>query len=283
MKILNTLGIFLFTFFVGNLSVFQTNSDLLQKNKLLVEPEKRQICLLNPSKKEPEFKTFKVEGFWDQNNEPSNERLLETGEASNIEDIKAKSGEIWLGLFNKKGKDFLTSTKIKVKSYREHNLDWKEVSVKNKTNPLFLIKKSKNLKEGKVKTLFRIISSEESENYDETNSIQNGFFKTFSLGKKEYILRAEMGLSEKKEKILVLLLETGGESQIIHYIYYMEEGDYVGNLYWVGDLDGDGKLDLFMDFYNYEKGGYSSGLFLSSEAEKGKLVKEIGYFALSAC
>jgi hypothetical protein len=38
-----------------------------------------------------------------------------------------------------------------------------------------------------------------------------------------------------------------------------------------------------MDFWNYEKGYYASGLFLSSEAENGKLVNLLDYFALSSC
>jgi hypothetical protein len=90
-------------------------------------------------------------------------------------------------------------------------------------------------------------------------------------------------LTKSKEKILALVLESGKSSQIIHFIYYHEFGDWVGSLLWVGDLDRDGKLDLYMDFYGYEKGGYGSGLFLSSEAEKGELVKQVADFSASGC
>ena len=78
------------------------------------------------------------------------------------------------------------------------------------------------------------------------------------------------------------MLETGNIKQIVHFVHFAE-GNYVGSLYWVGDLDRDGKLDLFMDFYGYEKGGYKSGLFLSSVAEKGNLVKKFEYFILGGC
>lgn len=79
---------------------------------------------------------------------------------------------------------------------------------------------------------------------------------------------------------MVLLLENDVESQIIDFSY---DNRFVGNLYWVGDLDSDGKLDLFMNFWNYEKGYYSSGLFLSSEAKKGQLVKRFEFLAYGGC
>lgn len=53
-------------------------------------------------------------------------------------------------------------------------------------------------------------------------------------------------------------------------------------IYWAGDLDGDGKLDLYLDLANhYNVGQYR--LFLSSPAEKGKLVKEVANFRFVGC
>jgi hypothetical protein len=54
-------------------------------------------------------------------------------------------------------------------------------------------------------------------------------------------------------------------------------------LFWVGDLNNDDKIDIFMDFWNYEKGCYLSGLFISSEAENGDLVKKLVYRAFGGC
>ena len=112
---------------------------------------------------------------------------------------------------------------------------------------------------------------------------KDGFNKKFNIGNTEYSLRVEKGISTKQRPIMILFLETAKTSQIVHFIYYMEKGDYVGNLYWVGDLDRDGKLDLYMDFWNYEKGYYSSGLFISSEAKKGSLVKKYKYLGFGGC
>lgn len=284
MKITKSLGAFFLAFLIGGLPVWLAKSFYSPENESEKKSEAAPISQISPSKEQqPEPRVFNVEGFWDDSENQYNKRLLETGEISNGKDIKAKSGEKWLGLFNKNGREFLRSTRIKISAANDGDLDWTEISVKEQTNPLFLLKKSKHLKEGEIRTLFREKTPQETEESIEAAAIKDGFLKKFTLGEKEYTLRAEKGLSEKQEPILVLLLETENTSQLIHYIYFMDAGYYVGNLYWVGDLDGDGKLDLFMDFYGYEKGGYSSGLFLSSEAEKGKLVKKIEYFGLSGC
>lgn len=48
-------------------------------------------------------------------------------------------------------------------------------------------------------------------------------------------------------------------------------------LWWAGDLDGDGRLDLLI---NHADGGYDSALYLSSLAPPGQLVGEAGRFVL---
>ena len=50
----------------------------------------------------------------------------------------------------------------------------------------------------------------------------------------------------------------------------------------MGDLDNDGKLDLYFDEFN-EKGYFGVSLYLSSEAEKGKLVKVVATFGTAGC
>lgn len=276
------LIVFLIAFSIGGLSVWLIKPFSIPKNDPKVEIQELKTTHVKSKDVTPKLPVFNTEDFWNEHGTGRNRRLLETGAVTNTKDIKAKSGETWLGLFNENGRDVLRSTKITIKFERDLDLDWKNVSVKEKTNPLFLLKKSKPLKQGEVTTLWREKTQNEVEEWNDNASIRENFFKKFTLGEREYTLRTVKGLSEKQEPILVLLLETENISQVIHIVYF-EEGNYVGNLYWVGDLDSDGKLDLFMDFYGYEKGYYNSGLFLSSEAEKGKLVKKLEYFALSAC
>lgn len=169
------------------------------------------------------------------------------------------------------------------KTTYESGLDWTDISVKVKGKPLFLVKNLKKVKVGKVSTLFRGVTSDESDENNRTTEIGKGFYKEFKLGERHFTLRVEQGLSEKNEPIAVLILESESESQIVDFVYTY--GDFVslGSLYWVGDLDSDGKLDLFMDFWNYEKGYHLSGLFLSSEAKKGQLVKRFEFLAYGGC
>lgn len=276
------LAVFSLTFLIGSFSVWLIKPISPSKNETKIESQQLQVAQFESKTEILQLPIFNVEEFWNEPENQHNKRLLETGEVTNTKDIKAKSGETWFGLFSENSKEFLRSTKIKIGSKKEFGFSWKKVSVKEKTKPLFLLKKSKPLKEGKVTTLWREKTQNEVEEWNESATIRENFTKKFILGEREYTLHTVKGLSEKHEPILVLMLETENTSQIIHIIYF-EEGNYVGNLYWAGDLDNDGKLDLFMDFYGYEKGYYNSGLFLSSEAERGKLVKKLEYFALSTC
>lgn len=281
--IVKSIGVFSITFLIGTAFYF-----LIPKTETkfrIPETVTETPILLEASTDKAETnidpKTFDIENFWDEE-EKFNIDFLETGEVSNVEDIRAKSGETWFGLFSENSKEMLRPTKLKIKFTKADGLDWKDISVNEKSEPLFLTNK-KQLKSGKIKTLFRGSTFKEANEKDrEVTGMKDGFSKKFYLNNVEYTLRTEKGVSTDKQKILVLILETADISQVIHYINY-QEGDGVGNLFWVGDLDRDGKLDLYMDFWNYEKGYYSSGIFLSSEAERGNLVKKSEYLMFGGC
>jgi hypothetical protein len=55
----------------------------------------------------------------------------------------------------------------------------------------------------------------------------------------------------------------------------------IANIRFVGDLDGDAQPDLIIE--NYFSEGYETSLFLSSEAEKGFLVKLVRKVLGSCC
>ena len=70
-----------------------------------------------------------------------------------------------------------------------------------------------------------------------------------------------------------LVLKSGDKAQTIYSLGWHCGDDSLWQLIWAGDLDGDGKLDLYLDFgemYFYEK-----RLLLSSQAAKGQLVKDV--------
>lgn len=288
MKItLKSLGIFSITFVIGTAFYFlipKTERKSQEQPTIIEKPILPEVA---PQKEKAIDipKMFDVKNFFDDE-QKSNRDFLEVGEVSNVEDIKAKSGETWLGLFSEKGKEVLRPTKLKVKftkATEKNGLEWKKISINEKSEPLFLINKKK-LRSGEVKTLFRGLTWKEAgEKEAEQTEMKDGFSKKFSLNNVEYTLRTEKGVSTENQKILVLILETAKTSQVIHYVDLYEDWVPVGDLFWIGDLDRDGKLDLYMDFWNNEKGYYWSGIFLSSEAEKGKLVKNSNYYMLGGC
>ncbi len=78
-----------------------------------------------------------------------------------------------------------------------------------------------------------------------------------------------------------LVLTFGASNQVLYSLAGC--GDDAGwSLIWAGDLDGDGKLDLYVNVtqhYNVSE----RKLFLSSQAQKGQLVKEIAEFVTTGC
>ena len=216
-------------------------------------------------------------------------KLMETAEVFHRDEVKAKSGETWLGLFSENGKFSLRSTKITVRRVFDELSDdektgkWTGKSVSTEgAKPVFLLKGAKELSEGRVTTLFRMPHHEEGhlEN-QEYASIRPGFSKDFTIGKTTYTLTARSGRTSSGKTTLALLLESGGTSQVIHTVPDFE-GNYLGSIEWVGDLDRDGKPDFYLGLYVHDNVGYRN-LFLSSPAKKGKLVEKVAFFWTTGC
>ena len=281
-KLALNFGIYAATFFVGVLLVVIANF-FKSKPTILVKPQAAgtQIEMVEVAGEVTETpKVFNLRYLRETVENQSNKHLIETGEVSNGEDFKIKNGETWLGLFTDDEESSVRQTKVKrkqVKKDRNSDLIWSEISSSDKKTPLFLVKDLKKVKAREVETLFYKKPYNENDGFDEAkeleSNLKSGFSKEFKLGEKIYKLWTEEGVDEHGDKILVLLLSDRKTSQIVHYINYMGEGEPVGYLKWVGDLDSDGKLDLYMEFWNYEKGSYSTGLFLSSGARKEGLVE----------
>lgn len=212
-------------------------------------------------------------------------KLLETGEFHGDE-IRAQSNQTWLGLFKKGNKFFLAPTKIKVKTVFDVIADNEEkvektgrsVSVSGKNQPVFLLKNVSLLKQRKITTVFY----EEGEGSLEATNINNSTEKILKLNDVSY----NLNVSTKKEKSGLLdetsklILSNGKIEQII---YSQKKCDDCGwGIYWAGDLDNDGKLDLYFNLTNHYNVNHRR-LFLSSQAEPGKLVKEVANFRTVGC
>lgn len=179
----------------------------------------------------------------------------------------------------------MKNTKVKILLDKEVSYDdqkWVSIKLEKSSKPFIFIKNSKILKDGKVTTLFHKVSQDEDENYFNSDVMNRNFSRDFQLNDKSFRMVVRDAETKSGDKVLALVLETESKSQVVTYGHYFG-GEYLGHLLWVGDLDNDGKLDFYMSFNDFEKGYFDSKLYLSSEAEKGKLVKEVAEFFTAGC
>jgi len=241
----------------------------------------------------PEFRD--LPNIKDVDSPTLNAELVDTLEYENEYrdgEITAKSGEIWLGLFVGKGKFELRNEKVEVilhhKSIDPENGDWLRFKFKRQKNPIFLVRNTNLLNPGPVNSLYHRPSQGEITRRNlPIKSMDRGYKESYWLRDEEYTLRVTSGITRDNSEVNVLVLETGDSSQVVTYNSYFKDTNTnynsIGDLLWVGDLDGDGKLDFYISEFGYEKGGFGSSLFLSSAAGKGQLVKLIASFGTSGC
>jgi hypothetical protein len=209
-------------------------------------------------------------------------RLLETGGFHGAE-VKARSGEKWWGLYVTDSGSELLESSIKIKLVSDPIVDdelsatGKEVSVDQPIKPLFLVKNMLGLKPGPVTTIFHIAPLE-------FYSLTEHPVTSLKLGVQTYQLKL-VGRPPELDSILPrdpkLLLTDGVTTQVL-YGLEGEMGDADWSLHWAGDLDGDGKLDLYAALnphYNVS----ARKLFLSSQAKPGQLVREVAEFVTTGC
>lgn len=191
-------------------------------------------------------------------------QLLETGQFHGSE-IRAKTGERWLGLFPAGNGFALRPSTISVKAVYDPIVDGdktkeksgKEVTTRRGAEPLFLLKGATMLRPGPVVTVFQ-----------EQKSLGNAATINLKLNGNLYQLKVTSDNPEPKdylEQNTKLTLTMGKTSQTL--IFLKEHTDAGWSLSWAGDIDRDGKLDLYLNLNRH----YNSSrkiLLLSSPAAK---------------
>jgi hypothetical protein len=203
---------------------------------------------------------------------------LETGDFHG-EEVGAKAGERWLGLLVGPKGSSLRSLTISVAAVHDPIVDddenqksGKRVSAAGESQPVFLVKGAVNLQPGSVVTTFR-----------GDRRLGNGARVPLSLQGRRYELRVLSKDPEPKDYLVQntrLVLVSGRQEQTL--IALREHDDAGWTLTWAGDIDGDGKLDLYMDLSNHYNVSRRT-LLLSTRAAKGKLVREVATFTTVGC
>ena len=279
MKFTKTYGIFLTAFSIGCLFVIlftfnkQTNQEI-ELHKIYNADKIKQISDVSKSKLEV---IEEVDNRWEKiEKKPYKIKMLETGEDFHGDEVDAKSGEKWLGLFQHDNTYVLKETKLKIKRVKDGIVDddtnqktGKSVETPEKNEPMFLLKDS-NLKSGEVKYVMQ------GDIYDDIPE-NTEYVKEFEFNGNKYSLKVVEKLNKENEKLFALVLEGRGQQQVLHTANF--NGGRLATLHWVGDLDKDGKPDIYMSpnvHYNVE----NRVLFLSSRAKQIVLSQKLRIFGL---
>lgn len=202
--------------------------------------------------------------------------LVEVGSFHGNE-VSARDGDLWTGLFPQSDGSFAwQQVRIATRTSHDDVVDeegqntGKTVSVPA-GKPLLLVQGLPELLGNKVKPIF----SGERELY-------NGDVIDLRLGQNRYQLRILNPRTSQKQIAAgsELHLLIGSREQQLFAIAEADEPTWT--LLGAGDLDGDGKLDLYLNLsshYNVSR----HVLFLSSRAESGKLVREVAAFTTTGC
>lgn len=211
-------------------------------------------------------------------------QLLETGEFHGDE-VKARTGERWLGLYVSKQKSALVPSTLRVTRVHDpivdehpHERTGKRVSVNRRPDPILLVRGTDRLVPGHITSVFV-----------RPMPLKIGSTIPLKLGRKvhqlQVVTKGPRGdeLSQAGDDV-TLVLANGKTRQIIYRLKSeqnrLEAGEW--KLLWAGDLDGDAKLDLYVEVsrhYNVSQ----RKLFLSSPARSGHLVREIAAFETNGC
>lgn len=204
-------------------------------------------------------------------------------------EVVAKNGESWLVLVKSRSGYRLERSVAKVE--KQKTVSWPgdepEAVLTFKTSgpPIFAVRNITGLKAGSIPTLFqRGMWDGHKEGSPRNEEMSDGYRREFDLAGNKYMLRTSRGITKDGTKVAVLVLELDGVSQILVQKYHVpsDDRDIIGSLLWVGDLDNDGKLDLYFDDFN-EKGSIGTELHLSTKAIPGKLVGLAASFGTAGC
>lgn len=186
----------------------------------------------------------------------------------------------------KRGKKYsLEQVKLEHKKHIKSDLgNYITAKFKDSKNALIVVNGSKNLKRGPVQTAYvKPESSDKDDEVFESILMRDGFRQEVKLGDRIWTIRIARGINTsdgKKRPMNVLVVESEGQKQAIWYRIFLDGiNDNAGWLEWLGDMDGDGLLDIQQSFYERNGGTQTSILYLSSKAKGDEFVRPYAFYS----
>jgi hypothetical protein len=225
-----------------------------------------------------------VGGAGSEGARPLRVSLLEPGEYHGGE-VEARTGERWLGLFATRRRTVLATTTLKVQWVHDEIVDddsraksGRRVRVQGRAQPVFVVRSAGALRPGPVTSARR----------NRDTVLTDGSQLRLRLGTRRYLLRVDTRRGRRSDEGISpdarLVLTEGKSGQVLYrpsdWGEPTEPGEW--HLRWAGDLDRDGKLDLYLEVtwhYNLSQ----RMLFLSSAARPGRLLRRVGLFESVGC
>jgi hypothetical protein len=212
---------------------------------------------------------------------PQRGSLVETGDFHGDE-VHARSGQRWLGLYVSNSGSKLVDVPVTVSrvpdilALDDTDRKGKRIQTPGHSKPLFLVRGCPRLKAGDVTT---VLGAE--------TALTDRSDMTLRLGSDAYRLwvstpsHSESGAIENTD--VRLLLSMSGTQQEIYSLRnstYLNEPSW--SVLWAGDLDGDGRLDLYLSLgAHYNE--VVRLLLLSTDRSPGRLVCEAARLRLTGC
>jgi len=220
-----------------------------------------------------------------------NDDLIKYPQESDIEILYVgdyKKGEFdirvsdrdWWGLYEKNNISYIRKVKLRIdKLEPDIQYDWEySISTDDRENCIILFT-GLDIKEREIK------------HYTNNDLISNNIF-TFEFGPYHTYLSSKLQTSKNIGQLVrsdfSIHLNYKSDNKLSTqelFIFPIYSEKLLLQLIWAGDLDNDGKTDFIIQLPTLPNNelGYSSGLFLSSKADEGDLVKLVAYFISLSC
>ena len=200
-------------------------------------------------------------------------RLIEAGTFHAGEVSDADAGP-WLGLFPDGQHYAWRDAVVDVKAVRDDSVDapgqrtGREVSVRGSASPVFLVRGGEDLR----------VASADGYRELELRALHNGDQLKLTLGSQEFLVRVANARRHGDADMAGSSLELVANG-ITQALYSAPESanEPAWEILWAGDLDGDGKLDLYVQL-GADASVSERILFVSTKAASGQLVGEFAVF-----